>query len=78
MAKTRLLVVGAGGSVAEAAELSGHFDAVDFLEDSLAACETVLGLPVLGTLASMVNHYPATQQVIVAIGNNAAREKLML
>lgn len=81
MAKTRLLVVGAGGhgrSVAEAAELSGQLDVLGFLDNLSAACEAVLDLSVLGTLASMVNYYPAAQQVIVAMGNNAAREKLML
>lgn len=80
MAKIRLLVVGAGGhgrSVAEAAELSGQFDVVGFLDDSLAACENVLGLPVLGAVSTMVNFQPAADQVIVAIGNNAVREKLM-
>ncbi len=80
MAKTRLLVVGAGGhgrSVAEAAELSGQFEVVGFLDDSLPAGETVLGLPVLGPVASMAHHRAAADQAIVAIGNNAVREKLM-
>ena len=54
MVKTRLLVVGAGGhgrSVAEAAELSGQFEVVGFLDDSLPAGATALGLPVLGPVA---------------------------
>ncbi len=80
MAKTRLLVVGAGGhgrSVAEAAELSGQFQVVGFLDDSLPVGETVLGLPVLGPVASMAQHRAAANQAIVAIGDNAVREKLM-
>ncbi len=80
MAKTRLLVVGAGGhgrSVAEAAELSGQFEVVGFLDDLLPAGETVLGVPVLGSVASMAHHQAAVGQAIVAIGNNAVREKLM-
>lgn len=80
MVKTRLLVVGAGGhgrSVAEAAELSGQFEVVGFLDDSLSAGETVLGLPVLGPGVSMAQHLAVADQVIVAIGNNAVREKLM-
>lgn len=85
MAKTRLLVVGAGGhgrSVAEAAELSGQFEVVGFLDDSLPAGDTALGLPalglsVLGPVASMADHRAAADQAIVAIGNNAVREKLM-
>ena len=51
MAKTRLLLVGAGGygrSVAEAAELSGQFAVVGFMDDSLAAGDTSLVVPVLG------------------------------
>lgn len=80
MAKFRLLVVGAGGhgrSVAEAAELSGRFDLVGFLDDSLSAGETVLGLTVLGPVTSMAQHMAVAAQAIVAIGNNAVREKLM-
>jgi len=37
MAKTKLLIIGAGGhglSVAEAAELSGAFEVVGFLDDA--------------------------------------------
>lgn len=80
MAKTRLLVVGAGGhgrSMAEAAELTGQFEVVGFLDDSLPAGETVLGVSVLGLVVSMAQHRAATDQAIVAIGNNAVREKLM-
>jgi sugar O-acyltransferase (sialic acid O-acetyltransferase NeuD family) len=80
MNKTRLLVVGSGGhgrSVAEAAELSGQFEVVGFLDDSLPAGEAVLGLPVLGPVASMAHHRVTADQAIVAIGNNAVREKLM-
>jgi sugar O-acyltransferase (sialic acid O-acetyltransferase NeuD family) len=80
MAKTRLLVVGAGGhgrSVAEAAELSGKFEVVGFLDDSLATGETVLGIPVFGPVVVMADHRAAGSQAIVAIGNNHVREKLM-
>lgn len=81
MAKIRLLVVGAGGhgrSVAEAAELSGQFSVVGFLDDSLPAGETVLDLPVLGPVASMTHQRAAADHTIVAIGNNAVRQELML
>ena len=80
MAKIRLLVVGAGGhgrSVAEAAELSGLFKVVGFLDDSLHAGDVVFGAPLLGPVASLAHHQTAAHQVIVAIGNNAMREKLM-
>ncbi len=80
MNKTRLLIVGAGGhgrSVAEAAELTGVFEVVGFLDDSLPAGKTVLGATVLGPVASMTSHKPAFDQVIVAIGSNILRETLM-
>lgn len=79
MVKTLLLVVGAGGHgrfVAEAAELSGQFEVMGFLDDSLSAGETVLGLPVLGPGASIAQHRAAADQAMVAIGNNAVCEKL--
>lgn len=80
MAMTRLLVVGAGGhgrTVAEAAELSGQFEVVGFLDDALPAGKSVLNVAVLGPMASMGHHRAAADQTIVAIGNNAVREKLM-
>lgn len=80
MAKIRLLVVGAGGhgrSVAEAAELSGKFDVVGFLDDSLPVGGIVMSSLVLGAVPSMAQHRAAADQVIVAIGNNSVREKLM-
>jgi sugar O-acyltransferase (sialic acid O-acetyltransferase NeuD family) len=80
MGKTRLLVVGAGGhgrSVAEAAELSDQFEVVGFLDDGLLVGTSVLNAVVLGSIASMSQHLEATDQVIVAIGNNALRERLM-
>ena len=80
MVKTRLLVVGAGGygrSVAEAAELSGQFEVVGFLDDALPAGISVLNVAVLGPMASMGYHRTAADKTIVAIGNNAVREKLI-
>jgi sugar O-acyltransferase (sialic acid O-acetyltransferase NeuD family) len=80
MSPPRLLVVGAGGhgrSVAEAAQWSCLFMVVGFLDDALPAGEMALGLPVLGPVASMAQHRRVADQAIVAIGNNAVREKLM-
>jgi sugar O-acyltransferase (sialic acid O-acetyltransferase NeuD family) len=80
MVKTRLLVVGAGGhgrAVAEAAELSGQFEVVGFLDDALPAGKSVLNVAVLVPMGSMGYHRAAADQTIVAIGNNAVREKLM-
>jgi sugar O-acyltransferase (sialic acid O-acetyltransferase NeuD family) len=81
MAKSLLLVIGAGGhgrSVAEAAELSGYFEVVGFLDDSLPVGEAVMGVPLLGHVASIAQYRARADQVIVAIGNNVVREKLML
>jgi FlaA1/EpsC-like NDP-sugar epimerase len=80
MAKTRLLVVAAGGhgrSVAEAAELSAQFEVVGFLDDALPAGEIVLGLPILGPVASMAFYCAAFDQAIVAVGNTAVREEVI-
>lgn len=80
MGKIRLLVVGAGGhgrAVAEAAELSGVFEIVGFLDDSPPADVTVIGYPVLGQVSSAVNHRHVCDQAMVAIGNNNLRETLI-
>jgi sugar O-acyltransferase (sialic acid O-acetyltransferase NeuD family) len=80
MAKTRLLVVGVGGhgrSVAEAAELSGQFEVVGFLDDAAPVGERVLDSHVLGPVVGMGEHRSVADQAVVAIGNNAVREKLM-
>lgn len=79
MGRIRLLVVGAGGhgrSVAEAAELGGIHEVVGFLDDSLPSSEKVLGYPVLGPVANIASHRANCDQIIVAVGNNAARMAL--
>lgn len=81
MSKIRLLVVGAGGhgrSVAEAADLSGLFEVIGFLDDALPAGDSVLMAPVLGPVTSIALHRSECDQVIVAVGNNAVREKVTL
>jgi FlaA1/EpsC-like NDP-sugar epimerase len=58
MSKIRLLVVGAGGhgrSMVEAAELSGQFEVVGLLDDSLPADDRVVGVTVLGSVVSMAH-----------------------
>lgn len=80
MSKIRLLVVGAGGhgrSVVEAAELSGQFEVVGLLDDSLHAGDRVMGVTVLGSVVSMEHHQAGAEKAIVAIGNNTVRENLM-
>lgn len=80
MKKTKLLVLGAGGhgrSVAEAAELSGLFEVVGFLDDGLPAGSDVLGYPILGAMETMADQLAVCDESIVAIGNNALRQSLM-
>ena len=80
MTISRLLVVAVGGhgrSVVEAAELSGQFEGVGFLYDSVPAGKLVLYVAVLWPLASVPHYRSVVDQTIVAFGNNALREKLM-
>lgn len=86
MPKTRLVTIGTGGhrpSVAEAAELSGAFDVIGFLDDALLVGKTVLNVSVLGAIVGSRNvdhsdsYCAACDPAIVAVGNNTMREKLM-
>jgi len=86
MSKSMLLIIGAGGhgiSVAEAAELSGAFEVVGFLDDALPVGKMVLMGSVLGAIGGLstlkyLNRYRAAcDQAIVAVGNNLVRENLM-
>ena len=80
MSKIRLLIVGAGGhgrSVVEAAELSGRFEVVGLLDDSLPAGDRVMGVTVLGPVVSMADYLAGADKAILAMGSNTVREKLM-
>lgn len=77
MRRVRLLVVGAGGhgrSVAEAAELTGSFEVVGFLDDAKSEGAQVLGLRVFGPVDSMARQGQLCDKAIVAIGNNRVRQ----
>jgi sugar O-acyltransferase (sialic acid O-acetyltransferase NeuD family) len=80
VAKPRLLIVGAGGhgrSVAEAVLMSGIFELVGFLDDgAFAIGSDVWGLPVLGQAAAFADYAAVASHAVVAIGNNALRQKL--
>ena len=80
MAKPRLLVVGAGGhgrSVAEAVLMSGDFNLVGFLDDGVFATGgDVWGVPVLGPASLFVGYAALASHAVVAIGNNALRQKM--
>ena len=75
----RLLIVGAGGhgrSVAEAALESGAFESLGFVDDAVDKVKDVWGYPVLGTTTDLVRYRVHADAAIVALGNNALREKL--
>ncbi|KAI5914811.1 acetyltransferase [Thauera sp. 2A1] len=75
----RIIVIGAGGhgrSVAEVIMLLGRDRLVGFVDDGADADSKVWSYPVLGTTASLTAHREIADAVLVAIGNNAVREKL--
>lgn len=78
--KPRLLIVGAGGhgrSVAEAVLMADHFRLVGFADDgAFARAEAVWDLPVLGPATAFENYTGQATHAVVAIGNNALRQKL--
>lgn len=77
----RVVVVGAGGhgqSVAEALALQGDVSVVGFLDDGAQVGSLVLGLPVLGKVSALPAQVDQADAALVAIGNNAVREKLTM
>lgn len=75
----RVVIVGAGGhgqSVAEALASQGGVSVVGFLDDGAPVGSTVLGLPVLGKVRALSAQVGQADAALVAIGNNAVREKL--
>ena len=74
--KARLLVVGAGGHgfvVADAADETGFWTDIVFLDDNHKHCRDVCGWPVLGPIDAVNDLRDHFDQAIVAIGDNAAR-----
>lgn len=75
----RVVVIGAGGhgqSVAEALALQGGVSVLGFLDDGALVGSSVLGLPVLGKVSVLADQVGHADAALVAIGNNAIREKL--
>lgn len=74
-----VLIVGAGGhgrSVAEAILLGGTYRLAGFLDDSWPNAKEVWGYPVLGKVGDLDTCGERARLAIVAIGNNATRERL--
>ena len=75
----RVIVIGAGGhgrSVAEAILLLGRDELVGFVDDGADPNTKVWTYPILGTTDSLHAVRALADAVVVAIGNNAVREKL--
>ena len=71
----RLFVIGAGGHgavVADAADESGHWDEIGFLDDDESR-DAVLGFPVVGTTDKISSLAGAGAEFVVAVGNNRDR-----
>lgn len=72
-----LLVIGAGGhgkAVAEAALLSGEWQAVKFVDDRWPTLKEALGCPVISNLAGLADIAMTVDAAIAAVGNNTVRE----
>lgn len=74
-----LLIIGAGGhgrSVAEAVLLGDNYRLLGFVDDSWPKLKEIWGFPVLGNADALLNGAIGPTLAIVAIGNNAVRERL--
>ena len=75
----RVIVIGAGGhgrSVAEAILLLGRDELIGFVDDGADPNAKVWTYPILGRTDSLHTLRALADTVVVAIGNNAVREKL--
>jgi sugar O-acyltransferase (sialic acid O-acetyltransferase NeuD family) len=80
--RPRLLIVGAGGhgrSVAEAVLMSGEYALMGFLDDgAFTLGAEVLGVPVIGLATGFSTYAARASHAVVAIGDNALRQKLFI
>ncbi len=77
----RVLVIGAGGfgrSVADALLAGSRYTLTGFVDDRIPAGSTVLGQPVLGSLADLPALRAGCALVVVAIGDNLRRQEITL
>lgn len=76
-----LLVVGAGGHgrvVADTAMEDGRWDKIAFLDDRYAQIDSIMNWPVLGTLLQAQEYLQEYPDLIVALGENSLRVKLLM
>jgi FlaA1/EpsC-like NDP-sugar epimerase len=72
----RLIIIGAGGHgavVAEAATAAGHWREVAMLDDRYPEHQSIVGFPVVGSVASYRDFLDESCLFSVAIGENSAR-----
>ncbi len=78
--KPRLLIVGAGGygqSVAESVLIADQFKLVGFLDDiAFTSSSLICNFPILGPATAFEKYAQFASHAVVAIGNNAIRQKL--
>jgi sugar O-acyltransferase (sialic acid O-acetyltransferase NeuD family) len=78
MAK-QLCIIGAGGHgkvVADAALFQNKWDRIFFVDDRYPSLSSVMGLEVVSTVDHFCQHAGLDIQAIVAIGDNATRERV--
>lgn len=79
MNKNNLLIIGAGGHgrcCADIAKAMNQFDKIGFLDD--VAVDTIVNdLHVIGKVDELPSFYGEYKNIVVAIGNNSVRKKLM-
>lgn len=76
---TRLVILGSGGHgavVAEAAQVSGNWSEIIFLDDNESESQ-VLDFPVAGNLSELMDFINADTEVFVAIGDNERRVEVL-
>lgn len=72
----RLLIAGAGGHgcvVADAAEMTGHWQGIAFLDDRFPELRGVAHWPVIGRLSDANSLQGEYEDIVVAIGDNHVR-----
>lgn len=81
MPEKRLVIIGAGGhgqAVAEAAMLMGLWESIQFLDDAFPGASSSGPWNIIGNTAQLATVLNADDSVIVAIGNQQVRAKLLL
>ena len=76
MSKEKLLLVGAGGFGRVVSELARQMYDCAFVDDGAEIGTIICGLPIIGHTADLQTLYGKYQRLVVAIGNNAVRERI--